>query len=142
MIQTASGVETEYDYRNKTEGERSLRLRFTGDENVDFRHVAQVVPVKPRTRYLLTSDISTEGVTTRNGIGWEVYCKGLDTFSEAYTGTVGWTQSRFEFDTPSDCGYVGIRIRRQKSDKLDNLISGDVWIDNVKLINLGPVKDV
>ena len=141
MIQTAAGVETEYDYRNKTEGDRSLRVRFTGDANVDFSHVWQIVPVKPRTHYLLVSDISTEGITTRNGVAWDVYCKGMDSPSEMYTGSVGWTESRVEFDTPPGCSYVGIRLRREKSDKLDNLISGDVWIDNVRLINLGPVTD-
>ncbi|HVY54769.1 MAG TPA: tetratricopeptide repeat protein [Thermodesulfobacteriota bacterium] len=140
-IQKAEGVETEYDYRNKTEGERSLRVRFTGDANVDFSHVWQIVPVKPRTHYLLVSDISTEDLTTRNGVAWDVYCKGMDSPSEMYTGSVGWTETRVEFDTPPGCSYVGIRLRREKSDKLDNLISGDVWIDNVRLINLGPVTD-
>ena len=65
----------------------------------------------------------------------------MDSPSEMYTGSVGWTESRVEFDTPPGCSYVGIRLRREKSDKLDNLISGDVWIDNVRLINLGPVTD-
>ena len=141
-IGKTEGVEVEYDYRNKTEGERSLKLKFSGDKNVDFYHVYQIVPVEPGSHYLLTSDISTDGITTRNGIAWEVYCEGLYARSEVYTGTVDWTQARVAFDTPPGCSYVGIRLRRYKSEKLDNLISGEAWIDNVRLINLGPATDV
>ena len=140
-IYKAEGFEINYDYRNKTEGERSLRLEFSGENNVDFLHVRQVVPIEPGTRYLLESDISTDGITTRSGIAWEVYCEGLYARSEVYTGSVDWTRSRVAFDTPPGCSYVGIRLRRSKSEKLDNLISGEAWIDNVSLINLGPVTD-
>jgi hypothetical protein len=135
------GVEVEYDYRNKTEGERSLKLEFSGESNVDFYHVSQIVPVEPGSHYLLTSDISTDGITTRNGIAWEVYCPGMAVKSDVYTGTVDWTRTRVAFDTPPGCSYVGIRVRRFKSDKLDNAISGEAWIDNVSLINLGPAED-
>jgi tetratricopeptide (TPR) repeat protein len=137
----ADGVEISYDYRNKTEGERSLKLEFTGENNVDFLHVRQFIPVEPGSHYMLTSDISTDGITTRNGIAWEVYCRGMDAVSEVYTGTVDWTEARLAFDTPPACDYVAIRLRRLKSDKLDNLISGEVWIDNVSLNYLGPVTD-
>jgi hypothetical protein len=136
------GVEAEYDYRNKTEGERSLKLKFSGDKNVDFHHAYQIVPVEPGSHYLLTSDISTDGITTRNGIALEVYCKSMGIQSEVYTGTVDWTQARVDFDTPPECNYVGVSLRRFKSDKLDNLISGEAWIDNVRLIKLGPATDV
>ena len=135
------GVEAEDDYRNKTEGERSLKLKFSGDKNVDFHHAYQIVPVEPGSHYLLTSDISTDGITTRNGIAWEVYCKSMGIQSEVYTGTVDWTQARVAFDTPPECNYVGVSLRRHKSDKLDSLISGEAWIDNVRLIKLGPATD-
>ncbi len=135
------GVEADYDYRNKTEGERSLRLKFSGDKNVDFYHVYQVVPVEPGSHYMLMSDIATDGITTRNGIVWEVYCHSMDALSEVYTGTVGWTRASVAFDTPAGCNYVGIRLRRFKSGKLDSLISGEAWIDNVNLVNLGPATD-
>ncbi len=140
-IYKGDGFEINYDYRNKTEGERSLKLEFSGENNVDFLHVSQVVPIEPGTRYLLTSDISTDGITTRSGIAWEIYCEGLYARSEVYTGTVDWTRAQVAFDTPPGCGYVGIRLRRNKSEKLDNMISGEAWIDNVSLINLGPATD-
>jgi tetratricopeptide (TPR) repeat protein len=141
-VGTTEGVEVEYDYRNKTEGERSLKLEFSGESNVDFYHVSQIVPVEPGSHYMLTSDISTDGITTRNGIAWEVYCPGMTVKSVVYTGTADWTRAQVAFDTPPGCSYVGIRLRRYKSDKLDNLISGEAWIDNVSLINLGPAEDV
>lgn len=141
-IDMTEGVEIDYDYKNKTEGKRSLRLEFSGENNVEFLHVRQFVPVEPSSHYLLTSYIATDSITTRNGIAWEVYCPGLDAVSEVYTGTVDWTTAQVAFDTPPGCNYVDIRVRRFKSDKLDNLISGEAWIDNVNLINLGPATDV
>lgn len=141
-IDMTEGVEIDYDYKNKTEGKRSLKLEFSGENNVEFLHVRQVVPVEPSSHYLLTSYIATDSITTRNGIAWEVYCPGLDAVSEVYTGTVDWTTAQVAFDTPPGCNYVDIRVRRFKSDKLDNLISGEAWIDNVGLINLGPATDV
>jgi hypothetical protein len=138
-MSAAEGAEVNYDYRNKTEGERSLKIEFSGEKNVDFHHVYQVVPVEPGSHYLLTSDISTDGITTRNGIALVVYCHSMDVSSEVYTGTIDWTEARVAFDTPAGCNYVGISLRRYKSDKLDNLISGEAWIDNVSLTYLGPV---
>lgn len=138
----AEGVEVTYDYRNKTEGERSLKLEFSGEKNVDFHNVYQVIPVKTGSRYLLTSDITTEGITTRNGISWVVYCRSMEVSSDNYTGTRDWTEVPVAFDTPAECDYVGISLRRLKSDKLDNFISGEVWIDNVRLKYLGPVTGV
>lgn len=137
------GVDIDFDYSNKTRGDRSMKITFVGKNNIDFHHVSQAVPVDPNSNYLLTSDISTRDITTRNGIRWEVYCnKGMNEFSETYTGTIDWTTARISFVTPHDCNVIHVRLRRIKSRKLDNLISGEAWIDNVNLLKLGEATDV
>ena len=135
------GADIDFDYGNKTRGDRSVKITFSGKSNIDFNHVSQTVPVDPDSNYLLTSDISTRDITTRNGVRWEVYCNGMNEFSETYTGTIDWTTARISFITPHDCNVIHLRLRRIKSRKLDNLISGEAWIDNVNLFKLGRAID-
>jgi len=135
-------AEIDFDYENKTLGHRSVKITFNGNSNLDFHHLSQTVPVDPDSNYLLTSQISTSDITTRNGVRWQVYCKGMNEFSETYTGTIDWTTTRISFVTPHDCKVVHIRLIRSKSRKLDNLISGEAWIDNVNLFKLGRSTDV
>ena len=130
------GADIDFDYGNKTRGDRSVKITFSGKNNIYFNHVSQTVPVDPDSTYLLTSDISTRDITTRNGVKWQVSCKGMNEYSETYTGTIDWTTARISFVTPHDCNVIHIRLRRSKSRRLDNLISGEAWIDNVTLLKL------
>lgn len=135
------GADIDFDYGNKTRGDRSVKIMFSGKNNVDFHHVSQTVPVDPDSKYLLTSDISTRDITTRDGVRWQVYCNGINEISETYTGTIDWTTTRVSFVTPHDCNVIRIGLIRSKSRRLDNLISGEVWIDNVNLSKLGRATD-
>jgi len=103
--------------------------------------VSQTVPVDPDSNYLFTSDIFTRDITTQDGVRWQVYCKGMNEFSEMYSGTIDWTTARIPFVTPNDCNVVHISLRRIKSRRFDNLISGEAWIDNVNLFKLGGATD-
>lgn len=141
-IGKADGVDIGFDHEKKTVGDKSLKIQFSGKNNVDFHHVSQIVAVDPNTNYMLTSDISTTDITTRSGLRWQVSCKGMNEFSEIYTGTMDWTTASVSFITPPDCNLIHVRIIRSKSQKLDNLISGEAWIDNVKLLKLEEAKDV
>lgn len=132
-INQANGVHADYDYRKKTEGQRSLRLKFSGKENVDFRGVYQTVAVEPGARYALTWDAASSDITTRSGVMVEVYCQGFRTKSDSYTGSSDWERRRLEFDAPANCPTVTIGLRREKSERLDNLISGEFWIDDVSM---------
>jgi len=135
-INQAGGVHADYDYRKKTEGQRSLRLKFSGKENVDFRGVSQTVAVEPGARYALTWDAASSDITTRSGVMVEVYCQGFRTESDSYTGSSDWERRRLEFDAPTNCPTVTIGLRREKSERLDNLISGEFWIDDVSMTKM------
>lgn len=138
-VRKVEEVKIDFDSKKFFAGKRSLRLTFSGEHNVNFAHISQVVPVDPDSHYLLTSFIATDEITTRNGVSWEVYCypKGnMRKSTDPITGTNGWRKIGLNFHTPSDCNSVVIRIRRFKSNKLDRYISGTAWIDEVKLIKL------
>jgi hypothetical protein len=53
--------------------------------------------------------------------------------SEALTGDNEWRELIVSFRTPAPLQGGLVRIRRDKTDKFDRLISGTVWIDQVSL---------
>ncbi|HML96323.1 MAG TPA: hypothetical protein PKC29_12945 [Thermodesulfobacteriota bacterium] len=136
-INRSDGVDADYDYRKKTEGQRSLHVKFSGEKNVDWKGVSQTVAVKPGSRYALTWEAASSDITTRSGVTVEVYCRGFKAESEPYTGSADWERQGLEFDAPADCPTVTIGLRREKSRRLDNLISGEFWLDDVRMTKTG-----
>lgn len=135
-IEATDGVRIDFDSEMKYEGRRSLRLRFDGRHNLDFRNVYQVVPVDVESSYEFTSMIALNGITTSNGLLWEAYCYprgGMRVRGDTITGTTVWKAYGLSFHTPHDCRSVVIRLRRMKSSKFDRYISGTAWVDDVKI---------
>jgi hypothetical protein len=135
-IRSIPGAEVRLDTSDSKEGRRSLKISFDGTKNVDFSGVWQVVRVKPNSRYALGAYIRTSGLTTSNGLRVEA----LDFLDEKLYGVtrelVGnhdWSQVNTSFLTSSLAQAVVVRIRRDVSQKLDNLIAGTAWIDELFL---------
>ncbi len=134
-ISSVEGAEVSFDPLTALEGARSLRIVFNGKENVDFYHVSQYVASKPKTEYVLKGYMKTQGLTTTNGIRMEVVGVG-PAFHQASASLVGdnkWKEVRVTFRTPAESQGLLVRIRREKTDKFDRLLSGTVWIDDVSL---------
>jgi hypothetical protein len=138
-IENVSGTEVSFDPSVAFEGKRSLKIVFTGKENVDFHHVYQFVPLKPNTEYVLSANMKTQAVTTRSGLKIEVLGAGqsFHSVSEALTGDNGWRKLNVSFRTAAPLQGGLVRIRREKTDKFDRYISGTVWIDHVRLTEKG-----
>lgn len=130
------GVVASIDDKVFRGGRRSLRVEFDGGHNINFHHVYQVVPLEPRTMYTLSADMMTEEITTGSGIFMEFYgingCKFYKK-TETLTDTNDWGRLGVEFTTPQGCNAGAVRLRRLKSEKLDNLIDGRAWVDGVWL---------
>ncbi len=135
----SAGVEIGVSALSSTEGTRSLKVAFDGTHNPDLTAASQVVPVMPGSRYLLSGSIKTTGITTSNGPYLEVR-DFLDSrryaISESYVGDHPWSAVRVPFETSPKTQAVIIKIRRDASQKLDNLIGGTAWIDQVSLQKL------
>ncbi|MGA7877609.1 MAG: hypothetical protein WCA08_18255 [Desulfoferrobacter sp.] len=119
------------------EGAGSLQIHFRGTNNVNFYHVSQIVPVDPGASYTLRFAQKSRGLTTDQGVFVEVSgyrCKGLYAASTPATGTSPWIEEELSFQVPSDCEAALIRVRRKESLKFDNKISGDYWLDAVRLV--------
>jgi hypothetical protein len=134
-IGNVSGAEVSFDPSASLEGKRSLKIVFTGKENVDFHHVYQFVPLKADTEYVLSANMKTQAVTTKSGVKIEVLGAG-QTFqkgSETLTGDNDWRRLTVSFRTPPSCQGGLIRVRRERTDKFDRYIRGTIWIDHVSL---------
>jgi hypothetical protein len=61
----------------------------------------------------------------------------LDKFSEDLTGTTpGWIPLNVEFKTGPKTELIVVALARLPSRKLDNLIAGGVWLDDVRLTSV------
>jgi hypothetical protein len=134
-IENVSGTEVSFDPSIAFEGKRSLKIVFTGKENVDFYHVYQFVPLKPNTEYVLRANMKTQAVTTKSGLKIEVLGAGQSfrSASETLTGDNEWRKLIVSFRTPAPLQGGLVRVRRERTDKFDRYISGTVWIDHVSL---------
>jgi hypothetical protein len=134
-IADVKGAKVAFDRSVAFEGNRSIKITFDGKENVDFHHVQQMVSLKPNTDYSLRAYIRTKEITTKSGPKIEVYGIG-STFhglSESVVGDNAWKELRVTFRTTPQSQACVVRVRREKTDKFDRLISGTVWLDHVQL---------
>lgn len=134
-IDKVSGAEVSFDPSMAFEGKRSLKIVFTGKENVDFHHVYQFVPLKADTEYVLSANVKTQAVTTKSGLKIEILGIGpaFQKGSETLTGDNDWKKLVVSFRTPPSCQGGLVRVRRERTDKFDRYIGGTVWIDHVSL---------
>jgi len=135
-ITEVEGVNVFIDDSVKMTGSRSLGIFFDGQHNPDITVAQQVIPVAPGTYYSLRTYIKTDGITTKNGVFVQVQghnCAGLDARTDSVTGSGYWKELTADFTTPASCSAAVIKIRRERSQKLDNKIEGTAWIDGIIL---------
>jgi hypothetical protein len=123
------------------EGGHSVHLHFLGTENLGYRHLWQLVPVKPGRSYELRFSRKARRLTTDRGVYVEVAgfrCPGLRVTSEEVTGSTDWREEALPFGVPEACTVVRLGVRRDESLKFDNKIAGDYWIDAVRLVEARP----
>jgi len=134
-IGNANGAEVSCDDSVSFEGKRSLKITFNGKENIDFQQIGQIVALKPDTAYCLKANMKTKGVTTKSGVKIEISGIGEAFYgaSESLTGDNEWKELTVTFRTAARSQGGQVRVRREKTDKFDRLISGEVWVDNVQL---------
>jgi hypothetical protein len=132
------GVEVSVDSVGAFEGARALRIEFLGKSNLDYGHVFQYVPVQANTRYRFSGAMRVKGITTDSGIRFQVYdafdMRKVLVSTENAVGTSGWSLEELAFKTGPDTRLLVVRIARAPSQKLDNQISGTVWVDRIRLI--------
>ncbi len=136
-IRPSEEFETGRDFEVAATGSSSLSVRFEGQENVDYRHLVQKVVVQPG-RYRFRVHIRTEGITTDQGVGFQILAADpssrLNVETEPLLGTRDWTLLEESFTVPPRTRLLEIRAFRRQSRKFDSKIAGTVWIDDVSLV--------
>jgi hypothetical protein len=133
------GAELSFDPRVAHSQGRSLRVVFDGSGNVDFQQPWQYLVLQPNTRYRLSAYFQTENLATSSGIRLELEETHFGNAVEAganLAGTQAWAPSEIEFTSGADTKLVRLVLRRRTSPKLDNKISGTIWMDDVSLVPL------
>lgn len=121
-------------------GRRSLRISFNGKSNLDFREVFQYVAVEPGRRYRFQAFIRSSAISTDSGIRFLLadprQVGVVPVFTDAIAGTQQWTRLETEFVAGPQTRLLSVILRRTPSLRLDNKLSGIVWLDDVSLVAL------
>ena len=137
-IVPVEGVYAGLDTSNYHSPSHALLIQFSGKQNLLYQNVFQYVKVSSRQSYHLQALMKTEGITTDSGPRLEVFDAyhpaDLDKLSEDLTGTSdSWTTLLLDFTAGPKTELIVVRLTRLPSKKFDNLISGKVWLDDVRL---------
>lgn len=119
---------------------QALRLHFSGTENIAFSHLSQIVPLESAKKYTLTGWLKTEKLTTDQRPYLEVVgykCTIPPAKTEILAASQPWTSFVLSFNVSEDCEAVQVRVRRDPSNHLDNLLAGDLWLRNLEIHDTG-----
>jgi hypothetical protein len=97
---------------------------------MDYRGPSHWLAVDEGGAYELKFWMRTEGITTDKG----VYVEVDGARSDAVLGTTFWQEFALPFEASSD--LVTLWVRRDPSQRFDNLVAGKVWLDAFELTRL------
>ncbi|MSO20422.1 MAG: hypothetical protein EXQ56_08145 [Acidobacteria bacterium] len=136
----ASGHQITLDNFAAQSGSRSLRVKFDGKTNPEFSHVQQWIPVEPGRDYRFQAYLKTQDISTDNGLYLSLVSipalpeNSPELLTETLVGTSPWTAQQIDFQTGPNTSMILVRLRRNRSSKLNNLLQGTVWLDDVSLL--------
>jgi tetratricopeptide (TPR) repeat protein len=125
------------------EKSQAMRLHFSGTENIAFTHLSQIVPLASARKYSLTGWLKTEKLTTDQRPYLEVVgykCNIPPAKTEIMAKSQPWTPFTLSFNVSEECEAVQVRVRRDPSKHLDNLLAGDLWLRDLEIHNTGEIE--
>jgi tetratricopeptide (TPR) repeat protein len=139
LISEASrGVQIGFDTQEKHSGNRSLRLIFDGNSNINFAEVCHYLPVQPSTVYRFSAWVRTRALTTDQGIRFQLHSIGIQETPYAVTsevhGTTPWTRVELPWSSGKDVEEMQVCLVRLPSEEVNNKIQGTAWVDDVALV--------
>jgi O-antigen ligase/tetratricopeptide (TPR) repeat protein len=133
----ARGLTFSLDSDSPREGERSLKVEYTGASDPSARVVSQLIPAEPSARYRLTFSARTKELV----MGGPPYvcivsaAKSGETLAAAQplpAGTTEWRDISLEFNAPAS-GAVRVVLARQPCTSSPCPAFGSVWLDAFEL---------
>lgn len=130
-IATVKGSRWRLDPADREQAARALHVFFHGQENLDFSHIQQIVPLAAGQAYRLQGRWQSKALTTNQRPWVEVSgykCKAPPVKSEMIAADQAWERFELRFRVPEDCGAMVVRIRRSPSTHIDNRLGGELWL--------------
>ncbi|HZS06239.1 MAG TPA: hypothetical protein VFD58_15465 [Blastocatellia bacterium] len=135
-----NGVSLSLDDRQTSSGRYSLRIGFDAHERGEFVLVQQHVPVSPSTGYRLSFAVRTQELKSFSLPLVEV----IDTAGAGRLSAAGpipeqdsnWHESTIDFTTKPSTEAVTVRIARRACAESPCPLTGRIWFDNLKLVEV------
>jgi hypothetical protein len=84
--------------------------------------------------------VRTRELTTDEGLRFHVFDPEsgtrLDVYTAQLTGTNDWTPLEKTFTVPPGTNLIAVQVSRIPSEKFDNKIDGEAWVDTVSLTRI------
>jgi hypothetical protein len=114
-------------------GTRSLSVTFDG-RNAPDAGIAQFIPVKPDTDYEFSAESRTQDIDSASGPRFAIadaYTNSSYVLTDDLLGTNPWHKQQAHFRTGPRTNLLFLKVIRQPAAPL---IRGELWIDNVRLV--------
>lgn len=117
-------------------GNYALQVVFSGEENINFQHLSQIVPVLPEKTYSITLWWRSQDLTTDQRPYIEI--RGVDCINSHWKSDMAppatdWKQENILFSIPESCYAVAVSLRRNPSHRFDSKIKGILWLDHFEM---------
>lgn len=115
-------------------GDTVLSVEFSQPRNVHYRHLSRDFSVKPNAPYCLRVDVRTEQLEGNEGMRVMVSSpKRFIASSRPIAKTTPWRTLTLNFTTQAGEDIVRVVIARNRGQRLDNLITGRLFVRNLNL---------
>ena len=115
-------------------GDTVLSLEFSQPRNVHYRHLSRDFSVKPNAPYSLRVDVRTVQLEGSEGIRVMVSSpKRFIASSRPIAKTTPWRTLTLDFTTQPGEDIIRVVIARNRGQRLDNLITGWLFVRNLNL---------
>ena len=115
-------------------GDTVLSVEFSQPRNVHYRHLSRDFSVKPNAPYSLRVDVRTEQLEGNEGIRVMVSSpKRFIASSRPIAKTTPWRTLTLDFTTQPGEDIIRAVIARNRGQRLDNLITGRLFVRNLNL---------
>lgn len=129
-------IEVKTDPNQKHEGNRSLRVLFSGFAGIELNNLYQLVAVASPARYRLSFWLKTENLKSAGTPTVEIVNSNDDKIIAAGkpfpAGTTEWQQIQIDFATPENAEAVTVRMSRAYCGNACPIV-GAIWLDDFKL---------
>lgn len=117
-------------------GGRSVRIDLGGAENPESLGLSQSLPLATSGPHRLSFAGRALDLSSDEGAFLEAVDLGSGAIlgaTESMLGTVPWTTWSTVLEVPQSSHGICLRLRRRQSLRIDNTVSGTLWIDRIRL---------